>query len=323
LPGDAAARRPAGGSGKPRARRSAGSSSNAPDGGRRRGSGAGLRVSRQQRATEDGYSSPLLPGVRASADAQRLADELAFANGRLLALGGEQPEPLPDLYAEIRALAGEDLEQATWACFLTAYLSPLEGPEPFSSIRAALGRERDASEDLSELPRGPRASTGSERGGETLRAYRGWYEQADRSKIGQQASAFAGDPAWSAERRFERVFERLALPGLTRAVRYDLLVLLGTLGPYELRAPSLELSGAKTGGVEDATTLAAKRVFAIGDALLLERRAAALAEAVPVPLAALELALWNWGGDRRATLGFPQDVADEDTRELAFAALGL
>jgi len=282
-----------------------------------------LRVSRQQRAIEDGYSSPLLPGVRASADARRLADELAFANGRLLVLGGRDAERLPDLYAEIRALGDHDLEQATWASFLTAFLCPIEGPHPFSSIRLALGVERDALQDLAELPRGPRASAQHERGGETLRAYRGWYRQAGRSEIGQQATAFVGDSSWSAERRFERVFERLALPGLTRAVRYDLLVLLGTLGLYELRAPSLQLAGTKSGAAEDATTLAAKRVFAIGDPLLLERRAAALAEAVPVPPAALELALRHRADERRATLGFPADVADQDTRELALAALGL
>jgi hypothetical protein len=280
-------------------------------------------VSRQQRAQEDGYSSPLLPGVRASADAERLADELAFANGRLLVLGGERPDHLPDLYGEIRALAAEDLEQATWAAFLTAYLCPLEGPQPFAGIRLALSIERDELADLSEVPRGPRATAERVRDAEALSAYRAWYGHGERSGADGQAGAFVGDPAWTAERRFERVFERLALPGLTRAVRYDLLVLLGALGLYELRAPSLQLSGARGAGGEDATTLAAKRVFAIGDPLLLERRAAALAEAVAVAPAALELALWNWATDPRATFGFAGDVADGDTRELARAALGL
>jgi hypothetical protein len=46
---------------------------------------------------------------------------------------------------------------------------------------------------------------------------------------------------------------------------------------------------------DDATTLAAKRALNSGDAILLERRAAALAEAVGVPVAALDrgLALWD------------------------------
>jgi hypothetical protein len=278
-----------------------------------------MRVQRQQRAAEDGYSSPLLPGVRASADAVRLADELAFANGRLRALAGENGDAqLPVPYAEVRALAASDLEQATWICFLSAYLCPLEGPEPFAGIETALEVERDALEDLSAIERGPRTSHDAARGAGTLRAYRAWYRQA-----GSQAAAFTGDQSWTAERRFERVFERLALPGFTRAARYELLLLLGSLGLYELRAGGLQLSGARGAASEDPATAAAKRVFAIGDPLLLERRAKALAEACATPIGALEPALADWGLSMRATLGFSPEVADEETRRRAHDALGL
>ena len=116
--------------------------------------------------------------------------------------------------------------------------------------------------------------------------------------------AFEGDPAWSPQRRFERGFERLALPGFGRMGRYDLLVTLGRLGLYELRADSLHLTSASEAHSGDLTTLAAKRVFAIGDPLLLERRARALAEAISVPIETLDLALANWGSGSRATLGF-------------------
>jgi hypothetical protein len=278
-----------------------------------------MRVQRQQRAAEDGYRSPLLPGVRASADAVRLADELAFANGRLRTLAGENGDAqLPALYAEARALAADDLEQATWICFLNAYLCPLEGPEPFVGIETALGVERDALEDLSAIELGPRTSHDAARGAGTLRAYRAWYGQA-----GSQAAAFTGDQSWTAERRFERVFERLALPGFTRAARYELLLLLGSLGLYELRAGSLQLSSARGAASEDPATLAAKRVFAIGDPLLLERRAKALAEACSTPIGALEPALADWGLGIRATRGFPAQLADEQTRSRAHEALGL
>ncbi len=317
LPGNEPAVRPA----RPSARRAGGSPArSAGSAARRGGGGGGLRVSRQQRAVEDGYVSPLLPGVRASADAERLATELAFSTGRLLALGAEPSDArVPDLYAEIRALeAGGEVEQATWACFLTAYLCPTEDEQPFAAIRAALSVERGQLVDLSDLALGPRSSHDPARGDQTLRAYRAWYEQA-----GSQAAAFTGDEAWTPERRFERVYERLALPGFSRVARYELLVLLGALGVYELRGGSLQLAGARPGASEDATTLAAKRIFAIGDPLLLERRAAALAEAIPAPLQALELALWNWAADERATLGFAVDVADEDTLGLARGALGL
>jgi hypothetical protein len=279
-----------------------------------------MRVQRQQRAAEDGYSSPLLPGVRASADAARLADELAFANGRLLALaGGSAEAQLPAVYAEAQALAvGDRLEQATWICFLSAYLCPLEGAEPFAGIESALLLDCDALEDLSEIPLGPRTSHEPARGAETLKAYRAWYGQA-----GSQAAAFTGDESWTAERRFERVFERLALPGLTRAARYELLLLLGSLGLYELCAGSLQLSGARGTASEDLATLAAKRVFAIGDPLLLERRAAALAQAASTPIGALEPALADWGSGTRATRGFSPEVADEETRRRVQDALGL
>ena len=282
-----------------------------------------MRVRHQQRAVEDGYSSSLIPGVRASADAQRLAGELAFAAGQLRLLGGasgaQDAELEPDLYAELRALAGSDIEQASWACFLIAYLGPLEQPEePFAGIRLALAHDRATLTDLSAVPLGPRSSHDPTRGAETLDAYRAWYQQA-----GSQAAAFTGDPAWTPQRRFGRVYERLALPGLTRAARYELLVLLGALGLYELQADSLRLATARGAAGEDETTLAAKRVFAIGDQLLLERRAATLAEACGVPLEALAMALANWGSETRVTLGFPPEATAEDVLATARDALGL
>jgi len=269
---------------------------------------------------EDGYSNPLLPGVRASADAARLADELAFSQARLLALAGSPGTGAPpDLYAEVRSLAaGGELEQASWMCFLIAYLCPLDGGEPFAGIRRALASGPDQLPDLSDIPLGPRTSHEQVRGTATLEAYRNWYGQA-----GSQVAAFAGDPGWSPLRRFERLFERLALPGLTRAARYELLVLLGTLGLFELEADSLHLSAARGGGQEDATMLAAKRLFAIGDPLLLQRRARALADAVSLPVAALELALANWQAGERAMLGFPPETADDETLQVTRETLGL
>jgi hypothetical protein len=68
------------------------------------------------------------------------------------------------------------------------------------------------------------------------------------------------------------------------------------------------------GKVDDATTLAAKRVLVTGDAMLLERRAADLAKATGVRLGALDRALATWGeGDA------PQDEAPPAIR----SALGL
>ncbi len=279
----------------------------------------GLRVRRDGRAEDDGYRSELIPGVRASADARRLAQEIGFASSRLLMLGSDPP----GLYGEARALAASDLEQASWMCFLIAYLSPTEDTEdPFAAIRAVLALAPFGGElpDLAGVALGPRSSHEPARGAATLLAYRQWVQRSGGPQA-TQAAALVGDPAWTPQRRFERLFERLALPGLARTGRYELLVTLGRLGLYELRADSLHLAGA--GGAEDAATLAAKRVFGIGDPLLLERRAAALAEAITVPVEALDLALANWGSGARATLGCPPDALDGDAEGRAADALGL
>jgi hypothetical protein len=291
--------------------------------GRRAARGEGIRVHREGRAQQDGYSSSLIPGVHASADARRLADEIAFSSARLVALA-EDP---PDLYGEARALAEQDRERATWICFLIAYLSPLEGEDPFAGIRLALARGSGEElaggglPDLGGLPLGPRTSHDPARGADTLLAYRQWVEHAGRS--GGQALAFSGDPSWSPERRFERVFERLALPGFARMGRYDLLLTLGRLGLYELRPDSLHLAGTAGPSAGDPTALAAKRMFAIGDPLLLERRAGALAGALSVPIETLDLALANWGATQRATLGFPPEIVDRMVLERATDVFGL
>jgi len=256
-----------------------------------------------------------VPGLRASADASRLAQEIAFASGRLLVLAAAPP----GLYGEARALGVSDLERATWMCFLIAYLSPPEGDDPFAGIRQALAVEPGELPDLEDVPLGPRTCHVPERGTETLEAYLNWAERAGPS----QAAAFAGDPAWTPERRFERLFERLAMPGLGRTGRYELLVILGRLGLYELRPDSLHVGGARGVSVEDPTTLAAKRVFGIGDPLLLERRAATLAQVMSVPVETLDLALFNWAAPQRATLGFPADASDAGALERAGAALVL
>ncbi len=286
-----------------------------------------LRIRHEGRAADDGYRSELVPGLRASADALRLAEEIGFSSGRLLALAADPP----GLYADIRALAERDLERATWACFLTAYLCPLEdasspnGDDPFAGIRLALAAEPGAWSpegelpDLDGVPLGPRTSHDPARGVETLIAYRQWVERSGAT----QALAFVGDPAWGPQRRFERLFERLALPGFARAGRYELLVLAGRLGLYELSADSLHLASARGLSVEDPATLAAKRVFGIGDPMLLERRAATLAQAAAVPVEALDLALANWISAQRATLGFPHETVDGGAFERAGDALGL
>jgi hypothetical protein len=329
LPGAA----PATGAGKRQSSRGAGgtgavsSSHGASTTGRHRRLRAGgreVRVHREARAQDDGYDNALVPGLHASDDAARLAEEIAFASGRLLRMHAAPPS----LFNEIRTLAGDgELERATWLCFLTVYLSPLQGEDPFAGVRLVLDREGDGSgvEDapgregspLDGVPLGPRTSHDPARGSETVRAYRHWALHA-----GSQVQGLVGEESWSPQRRFERAFERLALPGFGRMGRYELLVTLGRLGLYDMQADSLHLAVGRS-GLEDLTTLAAKRVLAVGDPIYLERRATVFAQQLSVPIDVLDLAFANWGTGERATLGFKPDALDRHALERARDAFGL
>jgi hypothetical protein len=265
-----------------------------------------MRVRKLTQAADDGYRNDLVPGLKASADAERLAAELAFATARLAELASDPP----DLYARI----GDepDPEEALWLAFLAAYLSPTEGDDPFAAISSAhvpwAGGELP---DL-DVALGLRTSHEQAAGTRTVLAYRAWAQRA-----GSQQAAFAGESAWTPERRFDRLFERLALPGLGRPGRYELLVTLGRLGVVEARPSSLQLT-------DDATTVAAKRVFGIGDKMLLERRSRELADAAELPIEALDLALFNWAAPQRgrATMG-SSAVAPADEQSSIVAVLGV
>ena len=270
--------------------------------GTRPGRSSAVRVRQLSQAADDGFRSELVTGLKATADAERLAGELAFATARLAELAADPP----GLYADM--LLVEDAEEALWLAFLTAYVGPLPGDEdPFANVRDA-----HVPWASGELPRfdvqpGPRGAIDPAAGERTILAYRAWVRRA-----GSQQAAIAGEATWTPQRRFDRVFERLALPGLGRGARYELLVSLGRLGLADLRPASLNFS-------DDDTTTAAKRVFGIGDKILLERRARTLADAAEVPIEALDLALFNWGarGGTRATCGARAVVADAERDAIA------
>ncbi|MBA2348432.1 MAG: hypothetical protein H0V81_09065 [Solirubrobacterales bacterium] len=244
---------------------------------------AQLTVRRMNRAADDGYENDLVPGLRSSVDAGRLADELAHSIARLQQLR----EAPPGLYAEIAELgrAGET-DEALWTCFLTAYLSPLEGTgDPFSAIAAA--RVSWASGELPQLDGielGPRTAHDPAKGERMLVAYRAWAQ-----KGGGQHLILAGDESWEPTRRFDRAYERLALPGFGRVPRYEFVTLAGALGLIDAVPQSLLLADATA-----APTMAAKRIFGIGDPILIARRAGELAAEAGVSLACFDFALQNW-----------------------------
>jgi hypothetical protein len=191
---------------------------------------AGLVTRKLSRATDDGYRNALVPGLKATADAERLAGALALA--------------AQDLAARPQLTLAEAAELA------------------FGDAGAIAG----------------------------------WTPPTD-------------GPGWTPERRFDRWFDRLRLPHTTRAQRFAFLVALGP--SHDLEADSLHFD---TKG-DDATTLAAKRALNSGDALLLERRARALATAAGLPVAALDRGLALWDGT--------EPVAPEPRHDGARAALRL
>ncbi len=191
--------------------------------------------------------------------------------------------PRPGSTVEVAA-AG-DAEERAWLAFQIAYLCPLDGEEPFAGIESA--RTSWASgliPDLEGVPTGPRTAHDPARGMQTLEAYRSWAARA-----GSQTQAFTGEPAWSPERRFARAFERLGAAGTAprRALRPA-----GDPGLARGVRAACGHAGARQLATSSTVTAAAKRALGIGDPLLLERRATALAEACRVPLAALDLGFY-------------------------------
>jgi hypothetical protein len=246
------------------------------------GRSGGVVTRRLARAADDGYRNPLVPGLRATADAERLAAALTASAERL-----HPPGPHPEIAAE------PDVEEATWLAFLLALAAA-------PALQEALLEQRPSwhAGEVPELPP-ERARTAA--------AYRAWAARA-----GSQAGALGGEPAWTPERRFARAFERLALPGFARGQRFELLTALGAAGTYALAAGSLFL-----GAAGDPTTDAAKRLLVSGDTLLLERRARELADACELPLGALDhgLAVWNTPGEA-ADLTAPVPAAVRNALEL-------
>jgi hypothetical protein len=248
--------------------------------------------------------------VRATADARRLADELGFAVARLELLAQDPP----GLYAEVAG--ADDVEEAIWLAFLIAYLSPAEDEDAFAGVRAAyVPWATGELPDLDGATLGPRAAHDPARGAVTVAAYRAWAARA-----GSQRAALEGDSSWTPQRRFDRAFERLALPGFGRTARYEFLLVLGATGTLDVEPSSLQ-----PGHASDATVLAAKRVFGIGDAINIQRRAAELVHEAGVPMAALDLALVNWArpeGDR-ITAGTPDAAPDGALTGRLRAVLGI
>lgn len=221
----------------------------------------GLRTRRLERAPDDGYRNALVPGLRATADARRLACTLGTAAERLAPPG---PHPA------VAECPGP--EDAAWLAFLVALAGP-DAPELAGALESAAPAWADGIPE--DLP---------ERMAETAAAYREWAGRA-----GSQVAALTGEPSWAPAQRFGRIFDRLAFRGFPRASRYEFLNTLGAAGVVAVEADAL-----RPAGDEDPATVAAKRILLSGDRMLIERRARDLARSGGVPLGALDRAFADW-----------------------------
>ncbi|MCW2992795.1 MAG: hypothetical protein JWQ18_290 [Conexibacter sp.] len=274
---------------------------------------SGMTVRRVQRAPDDGYEHDLVPGLRSSIDAGRLADELAFSAARLRELS----DAPPGLYGEVAGM--EDREEAAWLTFLIAFFSPLDSADdPWAGISAARTTwASGALPDLEGVQVGPRTAFDPKRGAAALVAYRAWAE-----RLGGQVPALAGEESWTLQHRYDRAFERLGLPGFGRPQRMEFLVLGHRLGLVDLDPWTMHLSASTP---TDPVSLSAKRLLGIGDPVLLQRRQRELAHGVDVPVESLDLALYNWSAPAEAERYAAGSTATLDgaERDRIARALGL
>jgi hypothetical protein len=204
-----------------------------------------------------------------------------------------------------------------WLAFLNRLPSPLEdadGPVRGDPRQCASRGPRASLPALEGAALGPRSAWSDAGAGERmLAAHRAW-----AAKGGSQHAILAGEEAWDPARRFDRAYERLALPGFGRVPRYEFVTIAGALGLIDAEPQSLLLADATA-----TPTMAAKRIFGIGDPLLIGRRAGELAAEAHVALSAFDLALQNCGApEQRVRAGSVlPDAPDPELRAPIAAAL--
>lgn len=200
-----------------------------------------VSVRKLERAVDDGYDNDLVPGLRASADARRLALAVAAAESWL---------------AELPAGPPSDPEAA------------------LSGVVAEIGGGAES---------------------QLVSDFAAWAERHGGAVAGL-TEGVGGSP----EARFDRAFERLSIPGFERRVRIELLIRAKALGILPgVEAWTLRLGDAPA---SDPVLLAAKRIFAIGDPLIISRRLRALLDELAASPAVADraLALWQAPGDIEA-----------------------
>ena len=284
----------------------------------RRRAGGGARPSRGRAPQDDGYRCELVPGSallqrrRAPGRGDRLRQRPPAGARR----GAAGPVRARSARSPRRDLEQRDLDVLPDRLSLAAAgRGSVRGHPPGAALAASWAVGRALPDARRTSPLGPRTSHDPARGAQTLLAYRHWVAQRrDAQAAGVRRRAEPGRP----QRRFERVFERLALPGFGRMGRYDLLVTLGRLRPvraarrlaasHRARRGSGERSDARwppsacSGSAIRSTSSAARGALARGD-----RRCRSKRSTWRSPTGSARRA-------ERATLGFGAEHARSRTR---------
>ena len=184
-----------------------------------------------------------------------------------------------------------DIEQRSWLAFLLAWLGPLDGDDPFGAIAAARTPWASGERPTSTAWQPARArSRPAARRGRPRRTGPG----RPRRLAGRRVRRRAG---WTPERRFARVYERLALPGLDRGRSFRPAGDARRAGVYEL-PPAPCTSAAPTGHARCQADPRDRRPAAAGAPL------GRAGECVRAPLEALDLGFFNWERGARASAGY-------------------
>lgn len=273
-----------------------------------------------------GVAAERLPGLADPAERARFVRELEHSTRRIDALArladdpgsvdmrepAEGWNPLPAIVQWTRT---GDRDEATWLAYLTTAFGPDErrGHETWYGTRVLYGgfgegrvAWRDVADDpasllelcrrhaseYARLPRGnhrknePRFNPDHPRG--LCASVHDLVALADAH--GGLAALMSGDDV-SADARFERLMSQIRARVISfgRTGCFDLLILLGGLGLYELAPPRLYLAGS-TGPLDGARRLlpGSRPIRDLDDTL------SAVAHRIDVPLQAMEDALCNW-----------------------------
>lgn len=231
-------------------------------------------------------------------------------------------------YRAIRELTkAGDNEEAIWLSFLVTMCGASEGPAPWQAVRYIYGASGDTTrwtwnrirdkaerfrgwmterrEEVCRLPFGNHRKYETHdplKSGSTPDIVDSYVEWVEREGQGSQVFIFQeGTCDRTVEAAFDVLYRMITVKRFGRTARFDWLCLLGNLGIWPLAPSRCYLRGA-SGPLKGAKRLFG---FTAGQSLeVLEGKAMALANALGVPIEAIEDTLCNWQKSGKAIGGW-------------------